>query len=250
MIRFTEYPGKGIEALIDDTHLRLGKVSWIDENNLHALKFNDFLKANENSGYTYTVLASDKEILAAFAVADVIKATSREGINELKKRKIIPVMLTGDNTLTAQNVASQADMIHFQGDLLPEDKLTAIRTLQDKYQYVGMVGDGINDAPALATANIGIAMGGIGTGIAMETADVVIMNDDIRKVSDLIGLSRYTFHLLQQNIMIALGIKLSFFGLALLGYADMWMAVFADVGATLIVVFNGLRLLRWKSRFV
>jgi len=244
-----EVPGKGIEALIDDRRLRLGNVKWMHENNLFSLELDAFLKEHDQSGYTFTVLASSEEILAVFAVTDVIRPDSKKAIEALKDLKITPVMLTGDNTRTALAIASEAGIQQFKGDLLPEDKLLAIETFQKEYQCVGMVGDGINDAPALEVADIGIAMGGIGTGIAMETADVVIMNDDIVKVVDLLGLSRSTFMVLKQNMVLALGLKLLFFGLALLGYANMWMAVFADVGATLMVVFNGLRLLRWKSRF-
>jgi Cd2+/Zn2+-exporting ATPase len=153
-------------------------------------------------------------------------------------------MLTGDNVATAKAIAKQAGIDDARGNLLPEDKLAAIDELQKQYGYVAMTGDGINDAPALARSNIGFAMGGAGTDTAMEAADVVIMNDDLRRIPEAIRLSRRTQAILWQNIAMALGIKAVFLLLALFGGATMWMAVFADMGASLLVVFNGLRMLR------
>ena len=156
-------------------------------------------------------------------------------------------MLTGDNATTAKAVAAQVGIIDVRGNLLPEDKLTAIQQLQSQYGPTGMIGDGINDAPALAQADIGFAMGVAGTDIAMEAADVVIMNDNLQRLADTIRLSRRTHAILWQNITLALGIKAVFFVLAVFGSATMWMAVFADMGASLLVVANGLRLLRSKA---
>jgi len=246
---FIEIPGKGSRGIVDGKVLQLGNVRWIAESIRITPELEEQLQEHEKSGCTVTLFASGIEVLALFAVADTIRANSRTAIDELIRRKITPVMLTGDNALTAQSIAAQAGIRDYRSNLLPQDKLSAVVSLQAGGGHVAMVGDGINDAPALAAASIGIAMGGAGTDIAMETADVVIMNDDLRRVDDLIDLSRRTFLILGQNICIALGIKLVFLALAFSGVASMWMAVFADVGATLIVVFNGLRLLRWKSRF-
>jgi Cd2+/Zn2+-exporting ATPase len=246
---FSEIPGKGSWGIIDGKKRQLGNVRWIAENIPITPELKARLETHEKSGYTVTLLASEREVLALFAVADTIRVNSWVAIEELACRKITPVMLTGDNTLTAGTIAAQAGISDVHSNLLPEDKLSAIESMQARFGHVAMVGDGINDAPALATANIGIAMGGAGTDIAMETADVVIMNDDLRKVIDLIRLSRRMFRIRGQNISVALGIKAVFFVLALTGHASMWMAVFADVGATLIVVVNGLRLLRWKGTF-
>ncbi len=167
-----------------------------------------------------------------------------EAVAELKALGIVPVMLTGDNIATAKTIAAHAGIDEAQGDLLPEDKLAAIKGLQRLHGATAMIGDGINDAPALAQADIGFAMGGAGTDTAMEAADVVIMNDDLRRIPETIRLSRQTHAVLWQNISLALGIKAVFLLLALVGGATMWMAVFADLGATLLVVANGLRLLR------
>lgn len=183
-------------------------------------------------------------MLALFAVADTIKDSSREAIAQLHALGVASVMLTGDNLSTAQAIARQAGIDNAQGNLLPEDKLTAIERMQADLGPTAMTGDGINDAPALARAHIGIAMGAAGTDTAMEAADIVIMNDDLRRIPEVIRLSRRTRNVLWQNIVFALGIKGAFLAMAVLGNASMWMAVFADMGASLLVVANGLRLLR------
>ena len=178
------------------------------------------------------------------AVADTIRDTSIAAIEDLESLGIHVVMLTGDNPHTAAAIARQAGIADARGNLLPDDKLAAINELIAKYGDVGMVGDGINDAPALARATVGFAMGAAGTDTALETADVALMDDDLRKLADFVRLSRKTRAVLVQNISLALGIKAVFFVLALMGMATLWMAVFADLGATLLVVFNGTRLLR------
>ena len=157
-------------------------------------------------------------------------------------------MLTGDNTPTARAIAAQVGIDEARGDQLPEDKLAAIESKLSPAGKVGMVGDGINDAPALARADIGFAMGAAGTGTAIETADVALMDDDLRKIGVFLRLSRATHSVLVQNIALALGIKAVFLVLAMTGNATLWMAVFADVGASLLVVANGLRLLRAAPR--
>jgi Cd2+/Zn2+-exporting ATPase len=152
-------------------------------------------------------------------------------------------MLTGDNPSTAKAIAGQVGIDDVQANLLPEDKLKVISEL-GQTQQTGMVGDGVNDSPSLAAASVGFSMGGAGTDTAKEAADVLIMNDDLRKVPETIRLSKRTHAILWQNIVLALGIKAVFFVLAVFGSATMWMAVFADMGASLLVVFNGLRLLK------
>lgn len=202
---------------------------------------------HESQGRSVTLLASDTQVLALFAVADTIKDSSRDALEELHALGVSSVMLTGDNSATARTIALQAGIDDARGDLLPEDKLVAIEEMQKKYGFTAMTGDGINDSPALARSDMGFAMGAAGTDTAMEAADVVIMNDDLRRIPEMIRLSRRTRTILMQNIVLALVVKAIFLVLAIFGSATMWMAVFADMGASLLVIFNGLRLLRSAS---
>ncbi len=241
---FKALTGRGVQGVTNGRSFVLGNHRLIEERRQCSPELEAKLREHESAGRTVTLLASDTGVHAMFAVADTIKASSQQAIAELKSLGVIPVMLTGDNQLTAQHIATQAGIEKAHGDLLPQDKLNAIEDLRTWHQVVAMVGDGINDSPALAKANIGIAMGGAGTDTAMEAADIVIMNDDLRRIPEVIRLSRDTHSVLLQNISLALGIKAVFLGLTLFGSATMWMAVFADMGASLIVVANGLRLLR------
>ncbi len=241
---FTALPGRGIEARLDGHTLILGNHRLIEDRGLCSPEIEAHLSVHENQGRTATLLATEDRVLAIFAVADTIKESSREAITDLHRLGVTSVMLTGDNAATAVSIARQAGIDDARGNLLPEDKLTAIEELQGRFGPTAMTGDGINDAPALARADIGVAMGAAGTDTAMEAADVVIMNDDLRRIPETIRLSRQTHAVLWQNIALALGIKAVFLGLAVFGSATMWMAVFADMGASLLVVANGLRTLR------
>ena len=198
----------------------------------------------EAEGKTAIVICSETAPLAVIAVADTVRETSRQAIVELHALGIRTLMLTGDNDLTAKAIAKNVGIDDARGNLLPEDKLSVINEELNKYGTVGMVGDGINDAPALAKSSIGFAMGAAGTDTALETADVALMDDDLRKIPQFIRLSTKAASILKQNITIALSIKAVFLVLAFMGSATLWMAVFADMGASLIVVFNGLRLLK------
>ena len=242
-----DMPGRGIEANAQGQHLTLGNHRLIEERGLCSAQIEARLNNHESQGRSVTLLASDAEVLAIFAVADTIKESSRAAIIEMHELKIATVMLTGDNSTTAMTIGRQAGIADVRGNLLPEDKLAAIEELRIGQGTTAMCGDGINDAPALARADIGVAMGGVGTDTAMEAADIVIMNDDLRRIPETIRLSRRTHTILWQNIALALGIKVVFLGLAVFGNASMWMAVFADMGASLIVVANGLRILRGNA---
>ncbi len=244
---FQALAGRGVQAEVDGKVYVLGNHRLIEDRGQCSAALESTLRAHEEAGRTVSLLASEAGVLAWFAVADTIKPSSRQAIAELTAMGITAVMLTGDNQATAQAVAREAGLTDVRGNLLPEDKLAAIQAMQAQYGPTAMTGDGINDAPALAQADIGVAMGAAGTDIAMEAADVVVMNDDLRRIPETIRLSRKTHQVLWQNIALALGIKTVFLGFALFDNASMWMAVFADMGASLLVVFNGLRLLRTRS---
>ena len=242
---FAAEAGRGTLGSIAGQALVLGNRRWIEERGQLTPALAERLAVHERQGRSISLLADAQGVLGLFAVADAIKPSSQQAIRELRALGITPVMLTGDNPATAQAIAAEAGIDQVQAGLLPQQKLDAIRAMAAQpQQVVGMVGDGINDAPALAAARIGFAMGQAGTHTATEAADVVIMNDDLRRVPETIRLSRRAHGVLWQNITLALGIKAVFLLLAVFGNASMWMAVFADVGAALLVVFNGLRMLR------
>jgi Cd2+/Zn2+-exporting ATPase len=237
---FQAVAGRGVQGVISDHPYALANHRWIEERGQCSAELEARLKVHEEAGRTVTILANSHRVMAICAVADTIKPSSTQAVSELKSLGVTPVMLTGDNVATARTVGTQAGIDEVRGNLLPEDKLEAIGELQQRFGMTAMTGDGINDAPALAKANIGFAMGAAGTHTAMEAADVLIMNDDLRRLPETIRLSK-------RNISLALGIKLVFLLLALFDNASMWMAVFADMGASLLVVFNGLRLLGKRS---
>jgi Zn2+/Cd2+-exporting ATPase len=241
---FEALSGRGTQGVIDGKLYHLGNHRLIHEQGRCSDELEAKLSALEEQGKTVILLTDDQQVHGLFAVADTLKDSSREAIAELHALGIKTLMLTGDNAHTARAIAAQAGIDEARGDLPPEDKLQAIEQLIGQGGAVGMVGDGVNDAPALARADIGFAMGAAGTGTAIETADVALMDDDLRKLPRFVRLSRDTHALLVQNIVLALGIKLVFLVLTLSGSGTMWMAVFADVGASLLVVGNGLRLLR------
>ncbi len=245
---FAALSGRGIEADIDGERYVLGNHRLIEERGQCSAEIEAVLHRHEQAGRSVSLLATASGVVALFAVADTIKPSSAAAIDELKAMGITPVMLTGDNQTTAEAIGREAGLTDIRGNLLPEDKLAAIQAMQKQYGATAMTGDGINDAPALAQADIGVAMGAAGTDIAMEAADVVVMNDDLRRIAETVRLSRRTHAVLWQNIALALGIKAAFLVLALFDNASMWMAVFADMGASLLVVFNGLRLLRPERR--
>lgn len=241
---FAALPGQGIRGRIDGRLLYLGNHRLVEDLGLCSAQLEERLEALERQGKSVVVLCDEQRALMLFAVADTVRQTSREAVAELHELGVRTCMLTGDNAHTAAAIAEQVGVDEARGDLLPADKLAWVEARQAQGKVVGMVGDGINDAPALAKAEIGFAMGAAGTDTAIETADVALMDDDLRKIPAFVRLSRQTHAILVQNIVLALGIKAIFLALTLAGEATMWMAVFADMGVSLMVVFNGLRLLR------
>lgn len=245
---FAALPGRGVQGEIGGERFQLGNRRLMRELGVGTPEIEARIDAYEAAGKTAIALTDGQRVLLVAAVADTLKASSAAAVADLHQLGVRTLMLTGDNTRAAQAVAAQAGIDEARGDLLPQDKLDAVQAKLDPALRVGMVGDGINDAPALARADIGFAMGAAGTGTAIETADVALMDDDLRKIGTFVRLSRATHRILTQNIALALGIKAVFLVLAMAGQATLWMAVFADVGASLLVVANGLRLLRAGGR--
>ncbi len=242
---FKAIPGHGVRGRVDGRLYHLCNPRWITEQfGEAAAHLESRMLALEQQGKTLVLLADEQAVLGMFAVADTVKETSRDAIADLHRLGVRTLMLSGDNIHTASAIAREVGIDEARGHQLPEDKLKFVEAEAATGRTVGMVGDGINDSPALARADIGFAMGAAGTDTAIETADVALMDDDLRKIPAFIRLSRATARVLTQNIVLALGIKAVFLVLTFTGHATMWMAVFADMGASLLVVFNGLRLLR------
>ncbi len=241
---FAALQGRGVEGHIDGVQHRLGNHRLVAEANAGSPELDARLDALEQQGKTVVVLLRASTPLALLAIADTVRPESRQAVAQLRALGIRPVMLTGDNRHTAEAIAREVGIDDVRSEMLPAGKLDAVQAFAGEGAVVGMVGDGINDAPALAKADIGFAMAAAGTDTAIETADVALMDDDPRKLAEFVRLSRRTKRVLWQNIGLALGIKAVFLVLAMAGQATLWMAVFADVGSSLLVVGNGLRLLR------
>lgn len=241
---FIALPGRGVIGTIEGKSYCFGNLRMMQERGLCDDALAAALEEYERRGNSVVVLSSVTAPLLLLAVADTLRASSAAAIASIRALGLHVAMLSGDNAHAANAIGQQAGIADVRANLLPEDKLAAIRELRGQYGYVGMVGDGINDTPALASADIGFAMGAAGSDTALETADVALMDDDLHKLSAFLRLSARTRTVLLQNIALALSIKALFLLLALTGQATLWMAVFADMGASLLVVFNALRMLR------
>lgn len=245
---FKSLTGRGVEGVVAGTPAFVGNHRLAEERKVCSPEVEGVLAGFEKQGKTTVVVASASRVVGVIAVADTPRESSVEALKEMHALGVKTLMLSGDNQTTASAIAKAVGIDEAKGGMLPEDKLTEIERLSREHgDAIGMVGDGVNDAPALAKSTIGFAMGAAGTDTALETADVALMRDDLRGIPEFITLSRRTGSILTQNITLAVGIKLVFFVLAMLGIATMWMAVIADVGASLLVVGNGLRLVRERS---
>ena len=244
---FTAIPGAGVEGRIERGMVRLVNLRWLEEQGLADEEVRRTFAHYTNEGMSAVAVADAFGVQAVFGLADVVKEDTVEGLRQLASVGIRPWLLTGDNEAAARALAEKVGLKDVRADLLPEDKLKAIEELQ-KSGLTAMAGDGINDAPALARADIGIAMGVRGTDSAIEAAHIAVMDDRISSIATLVRLSRITHGLLVENIAFAIGVKIIFALLALTGNATMWMAVFADTGTCLIVVANAMRMLRMKPR--
>ena len=241
---FVALTGRGVAGVVAGTEYLVGNHRLVEANGVCSPAIEQQLQTLEQQGKTCLVLISRNAVLAIFAVADRVRPTSPAAVAALKDLGIHPVVLSGDNQRTTTAVAGQVGIDDARGEMLPDDKLQAIAALQAKHGTVGMVGDGINDAPALARADVSFAMGAAGSDTALETAGVALMADDLRGLPAFLRISRAARQVLRQNIAVALATKFVFFALALAGLATLWAAVVADMGASLAVVANSLRLLR------
>ncbi|MBT3142380.1 heavy metal translocating P-type ATPase [Ruegeria litorea] len=236
-------PGRGVEGIVDGRNVWLGSERFAHEK---GLEIPDALKRQfETAGSTLVAIGDDTNLLGLLELRDKIRPDARAMISKLHAQGVKKiVMLTGDNEPTARAVAQTVGIDEVHAGLLPQEKVAAIEELTETYDVVAMVGDGVNDAPAMARADIAIAMGAVGSDSAIETADIALMSDDIGKLPWLVNHSRHTMTIIRQNIGFALATKALFAGLTALGMASMWGAIAADVGVSLAVVANALRLLR------
>ncbi|MCM3744971.1 cadmium-translocating P-type ATPase [Sporosarcina luteola] len=242
---FQSVTGKGAFGEVDGVLVHVGSMKWASELAELPAEMKKRAESLQEEGKSVMAVLFDHEFQALIAVTDPLREESADVLHQLKGVGIMhTVMLTGDDERTAEAIAKLAGVTDVRAGLMPEDKLTAVKGLIGQYGRVAMVGDGINDAPALAASSIGIAMGGAGTDAALETADIALMADDLRQLPYTMKLSRKTLQIIKENIMFAVGLKIVALLLIIPGWLTLWIAIFADMGATLLVVLNSLRLMR------
>ena len=247
--QFQSLTGRGVKAKVNNELYYVGSPTFIEQlhGEMDGAKKQKMIEL-QSEGKTVVVLASENEVLSLFAIADEVRETPQEVIQKLYQAGIEKtVMLTGDNQRTAKAIGKKVGVTEVKADLLPEDKLKMVKELKSQHGSVAMVGDGVNDAPALAASTLGVAMGGAGTDTALETADIALMSDDLSKLPYTIKLSRRALAIIKQNITFSLAIKALALLLIVPGWLTLWLAIFADMGATLLVTLNSLRLLRVKE---
>lgn len=247
---FSSITGKGIKGTVEGITYYIGSPTLFSE--LGAASADKNLEQNvtalQNQGKTAMIIGTEQNILAVIAVADEVRDSSKEVIQKLHDMGIKKtIMLTGDNKATGQAIGREVGVTEIQAELMPEDKLNVIKRLRAEYGNVAMIGDGVNDAPALAASTVGIAMGGAGTDTALETADVALMGDDLSKLPFTVKLSRKSLNIIKANIAFAIGIKVIALLLVIPGWLTLWIAIMSDMGATLLVALNSLRLIRVKE---
>jgi Cd2+/Zn2+-exporting ATPase len=238
--------GRGVQGQIDGKLVTIGSHSLFHDEHPHSAELCAWIDTAESQGQTTMLLCDGDRVRGFIAVADQARADSQQVIGELKSLGVTTVMLTGDNAAVAQAIGREVGVDDVRANLLPADKVDAVKGLMVAHGHVGMVGDGVNDTPALATATIGVAMGGAGSAQALETADIALMADDLKQLPYAVRLSRFARTLIRQNIGISFGVKLLFVMLALFGVASLWTAVLADMGTSLLVTLNGMRPLKME----
>jgi Cd2+/Zn2+-exporting ATPase len=242
---FQALPGRGAEARVHGIPALVGNHRLFEERRLCTPAIDARLEALAARGCTAVLVAADGAPVGIIAVADEVRESGREAVRLLRGQGVTRiVLLTGDNANAARAIARDLSLDDYRAELLPEDKVAAIAALRAEHGPVAMIGDGVNDAPALAAADVGIAMGAAGTDAALETADVVLMADELVKIPYAFRLSRATVRIIKANIAFSIALKAVFLALGVAGVATLWMAVVADMGASLVVIVNGLRLLR------
>lgn len=241
---FRSITGKGVKAQVDGLVYYIGNLDLFEDLSVNICShIRKRIAALQAEGKTVMIVGTEHQIYGLIAVTDELRNTASQAIEELNNLEIETVMLTGDSKRTASAVGKLAGVEKIHADLLPENKLTLIKKLREKHKHVAMVGDGVNDAPALAASNVGVAMGGAGTDTALETADIALMSDELEKLPFTIKLSRKALAIIKQNITFSLVIKALALLLVIPGWLTLWIAIFADMGATLLVTLNSLRLL-------
>jgi Cd2+/Zn2+-exporting ATPase len=239
--------GKGAQATIDETEYFAGNLKLFENFKVPLVEIKGRVESLQTDGNSIVIIGTRTKVLGIIAVADSIRDVTAKSIEELKTVGIEQVvMLTGDNEGTAKKVSSKVPIDRYFAELLPEDKVSVIQTIKQEGKVVAMVGDGINDAPALASADVGIAMGGAGTDTAMETADIVLMADNLEKLPHTIKLSRKAIRIIKQNIWFSILVKLVALILIFPGWLTLWIAVISDTGAAILVILNSMRLLKMK----
>lgn len=245
---FSEIIGNGVKGIIEGKEYFVVKPEFVKKFGIINETIQEKISVLQNQGSTVIVMATNEQVLGLIVIQDTIRATSKRAILQMKKLGVSKiVMLTGDNPKVGQAIATSSGIDHFFAELLPNEKVEKVEQLQ-KQGFTAMVGDGVNDAPALALADVGIAMGGAGSDSALETADVVLMADDLEKLPFTINLSRKTLQIIKQNIALAIVIKFLAILLVFPGWLTLWLAIFADMGATILVTLNGIRLFRVRNR--
>lgn len=248
VLDFKSIIGRGACGIVEGVEIYVGNHRLAHELNVCSIEIEDILYKLESDGKTIVLVMTKLKVLGIIGVTDSLRSDAIETVLKLKNLGIKTAIISGDNVVTTNKIGKQLGILDSTGDLLPEDKISKIVSYQKNNQTIGMVGDGINDAPAIAKADIGFALGSIGSGMALEAATVNIIDNNLNKIIDFILTSKKTLILLKQNLWLAIGIKFVFAILALFGYSFLWLAVFADMGASLIVTTNGLRMLKYNSK--
>ncbi|MDX1966421.1 MAG: heavy metal translocating P-type ATPase, partial [Planctomycetaceae bacterium] len=242
---YQEIPGKGASGRWNGEAYWLGSVRLLQERGQQTPEVQRRITSLADQGQTVVVVGNEQHVCGLLALSDTVRPTAKSALDRLRAAGIQHiVMLTGDMATTAEAIGREAGVDEIRAELLPAEKVHAVERLVQEYKHVVMVGDGVNDAPALATASLGVAMGVAGSDAAIETADIALMSNDLTKLPWVVGLSRRTLRIIQQNIWFSLLVKASFVLLTFVGYSTLWGAIAADTGASLLVIFNGLRLLK------